>query len=111
MKHGLVMEGGAMRGLFTAGVIDVMMEEGIGFDGAIGVSAGAVFGSNYKSNQPGRVIRYNLRFCQDPRYSSFRSLAKTGDLENRFTTTVGRGTGRTWTGSGHRPPCPWRPGL
>lgn len=80
MKHGLVMEGGAMRGLFTAGVIDVMMEEGIGFDGAIGVSAGAVFGSNYKSNQPGRVIRYNLRFCQDPRYSSFRSLAKTGDL-------------------------------
>ena len=56
------------------------MEEGIGFDGAIGVSAGAVFGSNYKSNQPGRVIRYNLRFCQDPRYSSFRSLAKTGDL-------------------------------
>ena len=80
MKHGLVMEGGAMRGLFTAGVIDVMMEEGIGFDGAIGVSTGAVFGSNYKSNQPGRVIRYNLRFCQDPRYSSFRSLAKTGDL-------------------------------
>ena len=80
MKHGLVLEGGAMRGLFTAGVIDVMMEEGIGFDGAIGVSAGAVFGSNYKSNQPGRVIRYNLRFCQDPRYSSFRSLAKTGDL-------------------------------
>ena len=80
MKHGLVMEGGAMRRLFTAGVIDVMMEEGIGFDGAIGVSAGAVFGSNYKSNQPGRVIRYNLRFCQDPRYSSFRSLAKTGDL-------------------------------
>lgn len=80
MKHGLVMEGGAMRGLFTAGVIDVMMEEGIGFDGAIGVSAGAVFGSNYKSNQPGRVIRYNLRFCQDPRYSSFLLPAKTGDL-------------------------------
>ena len=66
MKHGLVMEGGAMRGLFTAGVIDVMMEEGIGFDGAIGVSAGAVFGSNYKSNQPGRVIRYNLRFLSGP---------------------------------------------
>lgn len=80
MKHGLVMEGGAMRGLFTAGVIDVMMERGIAFDGAIGVSAGAVFGCNYKSNQPGRVLRYNLRFCRDPRYSSFRSLAKTGDL-------------------------------
>ncbi len=45
-----------MRGLFTAGVIDGMMEAGIVFDGAIGVSAGAVFGCNYKSNQPGRVL-------------------------------------------------------
>lgn len=69
-----------MRGLFTAGVIDGMMEAGIVFDGAIGVSAGAVFGCNYKSNQPGRVLRYNLRFCKDPRYSSFRSLVTTGDL-------------------------------
>lgn len=60
MKHGLVMEGGAMRGLFTAGVIDVMMEQNIVFDGAVGVSAGAVFGCNYKSHQIGRVLRYNL---------------------------------------------------
>ena len=67
MKHGLVMEGGAMRGLFTAGVIDVMMEQNIVFDGAVGVSAGAVFGCNYKSHQIGRVLRYNLAFCQDPR--------------------------------------------
>ncbi len=80
MKHGLVMEGGAMRGLFTAGVIDVMMEKNLTFDGAIGVSAGAVFGCNFKSKQPGRVLRYNLRFCRDPRYSSFRSLFRTGDL-------------------------------
>lgn len=80
MKHGLVLEGGAMRGLFTAGVMDVMMEEGIAFDGAVGVSAGAVFGCNFKSHQPGRVLRYNLRFCKDPRYSSFRSLVRTGDL-------------------------------
>ena len=71
MKTGLVLEGGAMRGLFTAGVIDVMMEEGITYHGAVGVSAGAVFGCNYKSHQPGRVLRYNLRFCKDPRYSSF----------------------------------------
>jgi len=56
MKKGLVMEGGAMRGMFTAGVIDVMMEHQITFDGAMGVSAGAVFGCNYKSGQPGRVI-------------------------------------------------------
>lgn len=74
------MEGGAMRGLFTAGVIDVMMEHNIEFDGAIGVSAGAVFGCNYKSHQIGRVLRYNIRFCRDPRYASFRSLLKTGDL-------------------------------
>ena len=80
MKRGLVMEGGAMRGLFTAGVTDVMMEAGFVFDGAIGVSAGAVFGGNYKAGQAGRVLRYNLRFCKDPRYSSLRSLIKTGDL-------------------------------
>ena len=80
MKHGLVMEGGAMRGLFTAGVIDVMMEQNIVFDGAVGVSAGAVFGCNYKSHQIGRVLRYNLAFCQDPRYCSMRSRIKTGDL-------------------------------
>lgn len=80
MKHGLVMEGGAMRGLFTAGVIDVMMEQNIVFDGAVGVSAGAVFGGNYKSHQIGRVLRYNLAFCQDPRYCSMRSRIKTGDL-------------------------------
>lgn len=80
MKTGLVMEGGAMRGMFTAGVTDVMMERGITFDGAIGVSAGAAFGCNYKSGQPGRVIRYNVRFCRDPRFCSIRSLLRTGDM-------------------------------
>ena len=80
MKTGLIMEGGAMRGMFTAGVIDVLMEAGVSFDGAIGVSAGAVFGCNYKSRQIGRVIRYNKAYCQDPRYVSFRSLLKTGDI-------------------------------
>lgn len=80
MKKGLILEGGAMRGMFTAGVIDVMMEHDIAFDGAIGVSAGAVFGCNYKSHQIGRSLRYNTKFCQDPRYASFRSLLTTGDL-------------------------------
>lgn len=69
-----------MRGLFTAGVIDVMMEEGISFDGIVGVSAGSSFGCNYKSHQPGRVLRYNLRFHNDPRYMGLRSLLSTGDL-------------------------------
>ena len=80
MKKGLILEGGAMRGMFTAGIIDVLMENGIRFDGLIGVSAGAVFGCNYKSWQIGRVLRYNTEYCRDPRYCSFRSLIKTGNL-------------------------------
>ena len=79
-KTGLVLEGGAMRGMFTAGVLDVMMENEIKLDGAMGVSAGAVFGCNYKSGQIGRSIRYNMRFCDDPRYCSVESLIRTGDL-------------------------------
>lgn len=77
---GLVLEGGAMRGLFTAGVLDVLMENNIVLDGAIGVSAGAVFGCNYQSGQIGRTLRYNLRFCREWRYCSIRSLLLTGDL-------------------------------
>jgi len=80
MKTGLVLEGGAMRGMFTAGVLDVLMEHNIEVDGVIGVSAGATFGCNYKSKQIGRTIRYNMKYCNDPRYCSFRSLLKTGDL-------------------------------
>ena len=82
MKRGLVLEGGAMRGLFTAGITDVMMEAGIEPDGLIGVSAGAAFGCNYKSRQPGRAIRYNKRFARDKRYCSWQSWLKTGDLYN-----------------------------
>ena len=81
-RIGLVLEGGAMRGMFTAGVLDVFMENGITFDGAVGVSAGAVFGCNLKSRQIGRVIRYNTRFCRDPRYCSMHSLLTSGDLYN-----------------------------
>ena len=80
MKTGLVLEGGGMRGLFTAGVMDVLMEHGICFDGIVGVSAGATFGCNYKSRQPGRVLRYNIRFKGEPRYMGLRSLLRTGDL-------------------------------
>ena len=80
MKTGLVMEGGAMRGLFTCGVLDVFMENKIRFDGAAGISAGAVFGCNFKSGQIGRPLRYNITYSRDPRYCSLRSLLKTGDL-------------------------------
>ena len=80
MKTGLVLEGGAMRGMYTAGVLDVLMEQGIQMDGVVGVSAGAVFGSNYKSRQIGRSVRYNTKYCRDPRYGDFRSLIKSGDI-------------------------------
>lgn len=80
MKKGLILEGGAMRGLFTAGVIDVLMEHEIEFDGLIGVSAGAAFGCDYKSRQIGRTIRYNMKYSKDWRYCSIRSLIRTGDL-------------------------------
>ncbi len=82
MKTGLVLEGGAMRGLFSAGIMDVMMEAGITPDGIIGVSAGAAFGCNYKSGQAGRAIRYNKRFAKDRRYCSLWSLWRSGDLFN-----------------------------
>lgn len=80
MKKGLVLEGGAMRGMFTAGVTDVFMENGIDFDGAVGVSAGACFGFNIKSKQNGRSVRYNTRFSRDKRYCSAWSFIRTGDV-------------------------------
>lgn len=85
-KIGLILEGGAMRGLFSAGVMDIMMEHGIHLDGIIGVSAGACFGCNYVSGQKGRAIRYNKQFANDKRYCSFRSLLLTGNYYNaKFT--------------------------
>lgn len=82
MKKGLVLEGGAMRGLWTAGVTDVMMEHGVWPDALIGVSAGAAFGCNIKSRQIGRAIRYNTRFAHDSRYSGVKSLLTSGDYFN-----------------------------
>ncbi len=79
-KNGLVLEGGGMRGLFTVGVTDVLMEHGIEFGGLVGVSAGAAFGCNFKSRQAGRALRYNVRYCRDPRYCSVWSLLTTGNL-------------------------------
>ena len=83
MKVGLVLEGGAMRGLYTAGVMDVMMYNNIIVDGIIGVSAGALFGVNYFSRQRGRVIRYSKRFSKDLRYISILSKIFTGNVVNK----------------------------
>ncbi|MDD0823226.1 patatin-like phospholipase family protein [Mannheimia sp. AT1] len=83
MKIGLVLEGGGMRGLFTAGVLDVFLEENIQAQGAVTVSAGALFGINYPSKQKGRVLRYNLKYLNDKRYMGFHSLLTTGNVINR----------------------------
>lgn len=83
MSVGLVLEGGAMRGLYTAGILDVWIEQGIRVDGLFGVSAGVIFGANLFSGQKGRGLRYNLRYMPDKRYMSLRSLLTTGDLISR----------------------------
>ena len=80
MKTGLVLEGGAMRGMYTAGVLDTFLEAGIRVDAVVGVSAGALFGVNYLSGQKGRVIRYNKRFNKDKNYMGLRPLLREGNL-------------------------------
>ena len=80
MKTGLVLEGGGVRGIYTAGVLDVFLEYGISFDGVIGVSAGAIHGCSFLSNQHGRSLRYYKNYCSDPRFMSMQSWLKTGDI-------------------------------
>ena len=81
-KTGIVLEGGGMRGMYTCGILDVLMQNGIYLDGMVGVSAGIAFGCNYKSRQVGRALRYNIRFARDRRYSGMMSLLKTGNYYN-----------------------------
>ena len=77
----LVLEGGGFRGIFTAGVLDVMQEHGIyGFDSLWGVSAGAINAVSYKSRQIGRSMRIILAFRDDRRFMSLWSWATTGDI-------------------------------
>ena len=77
---GLVLEGGAMRAIYTAGVLDVFMENELRTDAVFGVSAGAIHGSVYLSNQPGRTIRYYKKYRGDKRFMSFFSLLTTGSI-------------------------------
>ena len=83
MKIGLVLEGGAMRGMYTAGIIDMLLENNIKIDTIVGVSAGVLFGINYLSNQKGRVIRYNKKYAKDSRYMGLKSLITTGNIINK----------------------------
>ena len=78
----LIMEGGAMRGLFTAGVLDAFMEEGLYFPCSMGISAGSMQGLCYLAHQMGRSLRMNTRFAKDPRYMGLRHLVKRGSYFN-----------------------------
>ena len=69
-----------MRGMYTAGVLDVFLEKCISVDAVVGVSAGALFGVNYLSRQKGRVIRYNKRFNSDKNYMGLRPLLREGNI-------------------------------
>lgn len=80
MKTGLVIEGGGKRGIYAAGVLDVLLENNIWTDGLIGTSAGAVNGCSYVSNQYERNLRYNIRFAKEKRYMSIYSLITTGNV-------------------------------
>lgn len=79
----LVLEGGALRGIYTAGVLDVLLESNIKIDAIVGVSAGALFGINYVSNQKGRCLRYNLENVKNKNYMGFYSLITTGNIMNK----------------------------
>ena len=85
-KNGLVLEGGGMRALFTAGVLDAFLEKSLCIDTMVSVSAGALFGVNYVSQQKGRAVRYNIKFAGDKRYMSLRNWFKTGNvLDKKFS--------------------------
>ena len=83
MKVGLVLEGGGMRGLYTAGVLDVMMDNHFMPDVVCGTSAGVTFGVNLLSQQRGRVLRYNCRYIGERRYISLHSWLTTGNMINK----------------------------
>lgn len=79
----LVLEGGALRGIYVAGVIDVFLKKNINVDAIIGTSAGALFGINYVSKQKERALRYNKHYCKNKNYMGFYSLLTTGNIMNK----------------------------
>ena len=79
-KTALVLEGGAMRGIYTAGVLDILLKNNIKVDAVIGVSAGAIHGCSYVSEQYMRSINYYKECRSDYRFMSFKSLFKSGNI-------------------------------
>ncbi len=80
MSNGLILEGGGMRGIFAAGVIDYLLDAGIKFDNVIGVSAGACHGCSFVSGQRGRAYATSTDYLDNRDYCSLRNLRRTGDL-------------------------------
>lgn len=79
-RLGIVVEGGGIRGIYAAGVLDVLSDLNLPVKGVIGVSAGAVHGCSFVSGQKGRSLRFYKRFCSDDRFFSFKTLIKTGNI-------------------------------
>ena len=78
----IVLEGGGLRGAFTSGVLEYLLEKEFNFDRVIGVSAGACVGASYLSKQKGRNRKVNVEYPSDKRYMGFRHLVKTGSYFN-----------------------------
>ena len=76
IKAALVLEGGALRGMYTSGVLDTFLEHNMEFECVVGVSAGALNGMNYISKQKGRSARINLEYCNNPKYIGRKAILK-----------------------------------
>ena len=79
-QAGLVLEGGGMKGIYTAGVLDFFLDKGIEFSSCYGVSAGACHLCSFLSKQRGRAYDISVDYLDDPNYCSVSSLLRTGDL-------------------------------
>lgn len=79
-RLGIVVEGGGIRGIYAAGVLDVLSDLHLPVKGVIGVSAGAIHACSFVAGQKGRSIRFYKRFCTDDRFFSFKTLIKTGNI-------------------------------
>ena len=77
---GLILEGGGMRGVYTAGVLDAFLDAGIEFSSVYGVSAGSCHACSYLSKQRGRAFRVNVDYLDDPNYCGAKTFLKTGNV-------------------------------
>ncbi|MGL5436717.1 MAG: patatin-like phospholipase family protein [Lachnospiraceae bacterium] len=82
IKAAIVLEGGSLRGLFTSGVLDVLVEEEMECSYVNGVSAGSMNGMNYISKQTGRTLKINTEYLHDKRYLSFENMVKNRQIFN-----------------------------